>query len=48
MASIIETRQKSRKEWTKPELRQLDIEKITALNSGSGADGGAAGHDKAS
>jgi hypothetical protein len=48
MDEAIETSPELRKEWSKPELRQLDIEKITALNSGTGSDGGGSGHSKQS
>jgi len=39
MDSFVETNVETRKEWTAPELKKIDIEEITAATSGSGGDG---------
>jgi hypothetical protein len=38
MENIIEINQDSRTEWSTPELKKVDIEQITALNTGQGND----------
>jgi hypothetical protein len=39
MDSIAENGLCPRKEWVRPELRKIDIEQITALQTGNYADG---------
>lgn len=39
MEKVIEINQDSRTEWSTPELKKVDIEQITAFQTGSGADG---------
>ncbi len=39
MDSVAETSHEPRKEWTKPELKKIDIEQITASHPGHGGDG---------
>lgn len=43
MERIVENSLESKKEWTRPELRELDIDRITAHQAASGNDG-AGGH----
>jgi hypothetical protein len=38
MNKVDETNVEPRKEWVTPELKKIDIEQITAANSGSGND----------
>jgi hypothetical protein len=40
MESLVETNFEPRKEWVAPELKKIDVEAITSLDSGSGDDGG--------
>jgi hypothetical protein len=46
MDSAVESGLEHRKEWSTPELREIDIEKITATASGTGFDGGSKGSNK--
>lgn len=39
MDNVIVINQDSRTEWSTPELKKVDIEQITAFQTGSGADG---------
>jgi hypothetical protein len=39
MTSLAETTPEPRKDWVAPELKKINVEDITALNSGLGDDG---------
>jgi hypothetical protein len=39
MDMVIETNVETRKVWSAPELKKVDIELITAFSGGSGGDG---------
>jgi hypothetical protein len=41
MESLIETNVEPRKEWVAPELKKIDVEKITSFGGSSGADASA-------
>ena len=39
MKSFVETSNEARKKWTKPELKKIDIDQITAAKNGPTPDG---------
>ena len=43
MDGFVETNLESGKEWTAPELKKIDIEAITAANTGPTSDGNSGG-----
>jgi hypothetical protein len=38
MNSIVEINEASKKQWLAPELKKINIEEVTANNTGTGAD----------
>lgn len=40
MATIAGSKMETRKQWVAPELKKIDIERITANNRGPGSDSG--------
>jgi hypothetical protein len=43
MNKVVEIIQETRKEWSTPELKKVDIEQITASNPAAGSDAGGLG-----
>jgi hypothetical protein len=43
MDGFVETNHEPRKEWAAPELKKIDIEAITAANTGPTSDGNSGG-----
>jgi len=41
MENLVETNVEPRKEWVAPQLKKIDVEAITALDSGTPAEDGA-------
>ena len=39
MENLVDTTLESRKEWTAPELKKIDVDEITAGTGGAGDDG---------
>jgi hypothetical protein len=46
MDNVIEGTREPKKEWRTPELKEIDIEEITAVQNSIGGDGGTSGHSK--